>query len=310
MIKVEELTKSYGPIEALRGVSFEIAEGEIVGLLGPNGAGKSTAIKILTGYMHPDSGSVSIDDLDVLTQPRDVQARIGYLSENTPLYASLSVQSYLKLIADLRAIPADEQHALIVAAIRATSLDNYRNRRIAQLSKGLRQRVGIAQAILHKPKVIILDEPTIGLDPTQIVEIRNLIKRLSEHSTILFSSHILAEVEAVCDRVVIIINGQVKADARLSDLSATANTILVLQEAVDQADQRLARLKPVQNVETFETREGYAAYRIVSQDDVAPMVYDLAREENWPLRELRREVVTLESIFGGLVATGSSVAAQ
>src|SRR5579859_3189203 len=238
MIKVEELTKSYGPIQALRGVSFEIAEGEIVGLLGPNGAGKSTAIKILTGYMHPDSGSVSIDDLDVLTQPRDVQARIGYLSENTTLYASLSVQSYLKLIADLRAIPADEQHALIVAAIRATSLDNYRNRRIGQLSKGLRQRVGIAQAILHKPKVIILDEPTIGLDPTQIVEIRHLIKRLSAHSTILFSSHILAEVEAVCDRVVIIMAGHVRADSRLDELEQTSNIILVLQKHIDGVDSQ------------------------------------------------------------------------
>src|SRR5512143_2724136 len=144
MIKAENLTKSYGPIEALRGVSFEVAEGQIVGLLGPNGAGKSTTIKILTGAMHPDEGDVSIDGLDVLAQTRDVQARLGYLSENTPLYPSLSVQAYLKLIADLREIPESEQPALLSEAIYATGLVEHRARRIGQLSKGLRQRVGIA----------------------------------------------------------------------------------------------------------------------------------------------------------------------
>src|SRR5579859_2712541 len=229
MIKVENLTKSYGSIQALRGVSFQIGAGEIVGLLGPNGAGKSTTIKILTGYMHPDDGSVCIDSLDVLTHPLDVQARVGYLSENTPLYPSLSVQSYLKLMADLRNIPAAKQLSYISDAIYATGLEKYRARPISQLSKGLRQRVGIAQAILHKPPVIILDEPTIGLDPTQIVEIRKLIMRLAEHSTILFSSHILGEVETVCDRVIVITNGSVRADARVDELSTTMNTILVLQ---------------------------------------------------------------------------------
>lgn len=303
MINVENLKKSYGPIEALRGVSFEIGEGEIVGLLGPNGAGKSTTIKILTGFMHPDEGSVSIGDLDVLTQPREVQAHIGYLSENTPLYPSLSVQSYLHFIANLRSIPETQQKRLISNAIYATNMASYRARPIAQLSKGLRQRVGIAQAILHKPEVIILDEPTIGLDPTQIVEIRHLIKRLAQHSTILFSSHILAEVEAVCDRVVIIINGMVKADARLDELSATSNTILVLQQAIDDAEAVLSTLEPVQSVEPYQTREGHPAYRIESRDDVAGLVYEAARDHNWPLRELRREVVTLESIFSRLVAT-------
>jgi ABC-2 type transport system ATP-binding protein len=300
MIDVENLTKSYGPIEALRGVSFEVGAGEIVGLLGPNGAGKSTTIKILTGFIHPETGNVAIDGIDVLAQPRAAQARIGYLSENTPLYPNLSVQAYLTLIANLRSIPEAEHQKLLSDAIYATGLVEHRARRIAHLSKGLRQRVGIAQAILHKPKVIILDEPTIGLDPTQIVEIRHLIKRLAQNSTILFSSHILAEVEAVCDRVIVIINGKVKADARLDELSATSNTILVLQQPMDGVDQHLSGLEPVERVETFQTRDGFAAYRILSQDDISSLIYDVARSQDWPLRELRREVVTLESIFSQL----------
>jgi len=306
MIKAENLTKSYGPIEALRGVSFDIGAGEVVGLLGPNGAGKSTTIKILTGCMHPDNGSVSIDDIDVLSNPLDVQSRLGYLSENTPLYPNLSVQSYLQLMADLRGIPRDQQRRLLSEAIYATGMADYRTRRISQLSKGLRQRVGIAQAILHKPKVIILDEPTIGLDPTQIVEIRHLIKRLAEHSTILFSSHILAEVEAVCDRVVVIMAGKVKADARLDELSMTSNTILVLDRQMDSVEKGLSALQSPHQVETFETRDGYPGYRIVSHDDIATQVFDLAKKNNWPVRELRREVVTLESIFGELAAATSA----
>src|SRR5262245_9574834 len=213
MIEVTQLTKSYGPIEALRGVSFNVADGEVVGLLGPNGAGKSTAIKILTGYLQPDDGTARVDDLDVLTHTREVQARIGYLPENAPLYPELTVQSYLRLMADLREIPREEQQGLLSEAIHATALADHLTRPIGQLSKGYRQRVGLAQAILHRPKLLILDEPTVGLDPTQIVEIRYLIRRLARNSTILFSSHILSEVEAVCDRVIILMNGQIRADA-------------------------------------------------------------------------------------------------
>ncbi len=302
MIKAENLTKSYGAIEALRGVSFEVGAGEIVGLLGPNGAGKSTTIKILTGYIQPDEGNVAINDLDVLTHPREVQANLGYLSENTPLYPNLSVQSYLKLMASLRGLPEADHKPLLSDAIRATGLVNYRTRRISQLSKGLRQRVGIAQAILHKPKVIILDEPTIGLDPTQIVEIRHLIKRLSQHSTILFSSHILAEVEAICDRVIIIMAGKVKADARLDALAATNNTIIVLQEAPDGVQKQLAALPMIKSVEAFISRDGHPAFRVVSDADISVQLYEAARTQNWLLRELRREVVTLESIFSQLAA--------
>lgn len=304
MIEVENLKKSYGSIEALRGVSFAVGEGEIVGLLGPNGAGKSTTIKILTGYIHPDEGRVTVDGLDVLTHTQEVQSRIGYLAENTPLYPELSVQAYLRLMADIRGIPTAEQRALISEALAATGMIEYRARPIASLSKGLRQRVGLAQAILHRPRLLILDEPTVGLDPTQIIEIRHLIKRLSEHSTILFSSHILPEVEAVCDRVVIVINGEVKADARLDELAATSNTILVLQEPVAAVETQLGGLDTVTGVEIFQTRDGHPAYRVVSEADIAPLIYEAARAHDWPLRELRRDVVTLESVFSRL-ATAS-----
>lgn len=300
MIKVHDLHKNYGVIQALRGVSFEVEPGEIVGLLGPNGAGKSTTIKILTGFLHPDAGSVAIDGLDVLHQTQEVQARIGYLSENTPLYPTLSVQSYLKLMADMRLIPGDQQMALIGEAIYATGLQDYLTRPISQLSKGLRQRVGLAQAILHRPGLLILDEPTVGLDPTQIVEIRHLIKRLAQHSTILFSSHILSEVEAICDRVIIIINGEVRADARLRDLALTNNATLVLQTEVAGVANALSGLEGVSDVLAARSLDGYPAYRVTSQADVAPMIFALARQSAWPVREIRRDIVTLEMVFNRL----------
>ena len=256
MIEVENLTKSYGPIEAVRGVSFKVAPGEIVGLLGPNGAGKSTTIKILTGYLQPDSGTVKVNNLDVLTDTRQVQAGIGYLPENAPLYPELSVQAYLRLMADLREIPREEQPVRLSEAIYATGLADHLTRPIGQLSKGYRQRVMLAQAIIHQPKLLILDEPTVGLDPTQIIEIRNLIRRLARNSTILFSSHILSEVEAVCDRVIIMINGQIKADAHLSELSTTADAILTLQQETENVEQAVQSLAGVRQVEALPAEGG------------------------------------------------------
>jgi len=314
MIDVTDLTKSYGPIEALRGVTFYIAPGEIVGLLGPNGAGKTTTIKILTGYLQPDDGTVRVNGLDVLTHTREVQAQIGYLPESAPLYPELSVQAYLRMIAELRQIPEGEQLALLSEAIYATGLAGHLTRPIGQLSKGFRQRVGLAQAILHRPRLLILDEPTLGLDPTQVVEVRRLIRRLAEHSTILLSTHILSEVEALCDRVIILMNGQIRADARLSELAATPDAILVLDRAPVGAlpsasegievERALRNLSGVSNIERTQTLDGYPAYRVLGQDaggtDLCPAIYNLAREEGWPLRELRRDVRTLETVFNEL----------
>ncbi len=307
MIGVENLSKSYGPVQALRGVSFRIAEGEIVGLLGPNGAGKTTIIKILTGFLQPDSGSVHIGGLDVLTHTREVQAQLGYLPENAPLYPELSVQAYLRMIAELRQIPEDERLARLSEAVYATGLREMLTRPIGQLSKGFRQRVGLAQAILHKPKLMILDEPTLGLDPTQIVEVRRLIRRLAERSTILFSTHILSEVEALCDRVIILMNGQIRADARLSELAATPDAVLVLTEAPKGVDRALRQLPGVKGVVSIRSEDGFPAYRVLGQptdgQDLTPAIYALVRENNWPLRELRRDVRTLETVFNELATT-------
>ncbi len=304
MIDVSNLSKSYGDVEALRDVSFSIAAGEIVGLLGPNGAGKTTIIKILTGYLQPDAGTALINGLDVLEHTREVQAQIGYLPETAPLYPELSVQAYLRMMADLRQIPPEQQPALLSEAIYATGLQDHLTRPIGHLSKGFRQRVGLAQAILHKPRLLILDEPTVGLDPTQIVEIRHLIRRLADHSTVLFSTHILSEVEALCDRAIILMNGQVKADARLADLEATSDAVLVLGQKLSGVSDALKRLKQVRGVDLFQSRDGFPAYRVLGHarmaGDLGPAIYNLAREHDWPVRELRRDVRTLETVFNEL----------
>jgi ABC-2 type transport system ATP-binding protein len=311
MIEVSDLTKSYGSVEALRGVSFRVEAGEIVGLLGPNGAGKTTTMKILTGYLQPDGGSAIVGGLDVLSHTRQVQAAIGYLPENAPLYPELSVQAYLKMMAELRQIPPGEVVGCISEAVVAAGLTEHLTRPIGQLSKGFRQRVGLAQAILHKPRLLILDEPTLGLDPTQIVEVRRLIRRLAEDSTVLFSTHILSEVEALCDRAIILLNGQVRADARLSELAATPDAILVLETVPAGLQEALHAHPDVRAVEPFRSPDGYPAYRIRGKDQagegLSPALYRLARAQNWQLREVRRDVRTLETVFNEL-ATAAEVA--
>jgi ABC-2 type transport system ATP-binding protein len=306
MIDVQDLDKSYGPIEALKGVSFHVNAGEIIGLLGPNGAGKTTMMKILTGYLQPTRGSATVDGLDVLTETRQVQERIGYLPENAPLYPELSVQAYLRMIADLRQIPEEEQPARLSEAICAVGLEQHLTRPIGKLSKGFRQRVGLAQAIMHRPKLLILDEPTIGLDPTQIVEVRRLIKRLAQDTTVLLSTHILSEVEAMCDRVIILINGEVRADSRLSELEAPTGVILVLGAGAPDVAAELRALGGVQAVEVTATADGIA-YRVRGPEgkDLRPAIYDLARNGAWPLRELRQDVRTLEVVFNEMATTTS-----
>lgn len=302
MIDVTHLSKSYGSVQALRDVSFHVEAGEIIGLLGPNGAGKTTMMKILTGYLQPTSGTAIVDGLDVLTHPLEVQKRIGYLPENAPLYPELSVQAYLKMIADLRQIPEAEQPACLSEAIYATNLEDHLTRPIGQLSKGYRQRVGLAQAILHHPKLLILDEPTIGLDPTQIIEVRHLIRRLARDSTVFLSTHILSEVEAVCDRVIILLNGEIRADARLTDLEACPDIILVMEEDRPGTTAALRALRGVRRVEVTSSPDG-PTYRVRVSDgqDLRPAIYALARDQGWLLKELRRDVRTLETVFNELV---------
>ena len=306
MIRIRNLSKSYGDVAALCDISCEINAGEIVGLLGPNGAGKTTTIKTLTGFLQPGGGSVEVDGIDVLTHPRRVQSLIGYLPESAPLYPELSVQGYLRMMAELREIPRSQQREYISDAVYATGLVEQLARPIGELSKGFRQRVGLAQAILHRPKLLILDEPTVGLDPTQIVEIRRLIRRLAQSSTILFSTHILSEVEALCDRVIILLNGEIKADARLTELAGAATALVVLQEFDEGIVSYLEAHEEVDEVTRIESADGYPALQLATRDgvDILPQLFSMASEHEWPVRELRRDTQTLESVFNRLATAG------
>ncbi|MFP4431877.1 MAG: ABC transporter ATP-binding protein [Spirochaetaceae bacterium] len=220
MIEVGEVTKRYGAVEAVRGVSFEVEPKEIVGLLGPNGAGKTTLMRILTCYHFPTAGRVMINNHDVYTDPIRIKESIGYLPESSPVYGELTVSEYLQFVADARSIPREEQVDRIASTLQTCGLTSVLHRPIEQLSKGFKQRVGLAQAILHDPEILILDEPTTGLDPNQIAEIRRLIRRLGTEKTVILSTHILQEVEAVCDRVMILNEGRIVATGTTEEIAA------------------------------------------------------------------------------------------
>ncbi len=308
MIRAQNLSKSYDDVQALADLSFSISEGEVIGLLGPNGAGKTTLMKILTGFIHPTGGRAMVNGLDVFEHTQQVQEMIGYLPENAPLYPELTVQSHLKMIADLRQVPADKQQLYISDAVHAVALEDRLTRVVSTLSKGYRQRLGLAQAILHKPKLLILDEPTNGLDPTQIIEVRNLIKGLAKSSTILLSTHILSEVEATCDRALIIIQGELQADAQLSELSATSKAhVTVAKNGKDgEILSLLKNMTGVKNAEISKQTSERLSFEVTgsSEQDLCPNIYLLAKENDWPLCELRKEVRTLEAVFNELTAAG------
>jgi ABC-2 type transport system ATP-binding protein len=306
MIEVQDLRKSYGPVEALRGVSFTIGDGEIVGLLGPNGAGKTTTMKILTGYSQPTEGRASVNGIDVVEDTLAAQAQVGYLPENAPVYLDMVVQEYLQLMADLREIPLGVRRALLSEAIYATGIAEQLTRPIGALSKGYRQRVMLAQAIMHKPSVLILDEPTNGLDPTQILEMRDLIRRLARTATVVVSTHHLSEVQAVCHRAIIIMKGQIRADARLDALTATSNAVAAIA-APDSADVETALrgIPGVSSATRIDAPTEFPRYRVTGGKELplCPLIYDLARAKGWRLAELRPETRTLESVFRDLAQT-------
>jgi ABC-2 type transport system ATP-binding protein len=301
MIEVQNLSKSYDDVQALANVSFSISEGEVIGLLGPNGAGKTTLMKILTGFIHPSGGRARINGLDVFDHTQQVQEMIGYLPENAPLYPELTVQSHLKMIAELRRVPVEKQQLFISSAVRAVGLEDRLTRTVGTLSKGYRQRVGLAQAILHKPKLLILDEPTNGLDPTQIIEVRNLIKFLAKSSTILLSTHILSEVEATCDRALIIIRGELKADAQLSMLSATTKAHVTVTKSGTESEilKTLQGMPGVEHAAISKETSDRLSFAVTgsSERDLCPDIYLLAKDNNWPLCELHKETRTLEAVF-------------
>lgn len=306
MLDVKGVAKYYGEVDALSDVTFSIDRGEVVGLLGPNGAGKTTLIRILTGFFEPSAGRVEVDGVDVVDDPLGVQAKVGYLPEATPLYPDMLVQEYLTMMADFRRIPQGRRRALISEAVWATDIADQLVRPISALSKGYRQRVGLAQAILHQPDLLILDEPTSGLDPTQVEQVRALITRLSARTTVLFSTHILSEVEQVCDRVLILLDGCLRADARLDELQSTPRVVVaVADQGVERRSvtARLGSLNGCIGVHPAPPRPGYHTVEVEgsADTDIARDVFRLARDAGWELGELRPVVRDLDSVFRELV---------
>jgi ABC-2 type transport system ATP-binding protein len=313
MITIEKATRKYGDIKAVSDVSLTIRRGEVVGLLGHNGAGKTTLMKMLTGYLEPTSGTITVGGADVVADRIAVQRQIGYLPENAPLYPEMLVQEYLLMLAELRGVPDDKRERAVSVAATRTGLGAHLVRPIRTLSKGFRQRVGIAQAIVHEPGLLVLDEPTNGLDPTQIEPIRALVRRLGKTSTIILSTHILQEVEAVCDRVLVLIDGRLAADAPLKELTTSHTMKLV---TVGDADPRSA-LKSVAGVGEVKAASAEGAGRAWSLHttdgaQIGAAVLDACHEAGVRVEALSPETLTLETVFRRLQqehATRQEVAA-
>lgn len=313
MIRVDSLTRTYGDFTAVDQVSFEIGQGEIVGLLGHNGAGKTTIMKMMTGYLEPSSGAVEIDGLNIEQHRVAVQQQIGYLPENDPLYPEMSVIDYLDYAATLHDIPRHERNARIAEAIDKTALQDKALQPIGTLSRGYRQRVGVAQAILHKPRLLILDEPTNGLDPTQVQHMRDLIRALAKEATVIISTHILQEVKAICDRVIIMRNGHKALDAAMHDLSASKRLLVAVDAEPEKAVEVLRAVQGVDAVEPLGAAErghryalelGHAATPGSAKDsrDTAPMVASHITGQGLKLYALQPESRDLETIFGEISA--------
>jgi ABC-2 type transport system ATP-binding protein len=293
-IEIKDLVKIYGEQKAVDGISFKVGKGEIVGFLGPNGAGKSTTMKVITGYLGQDSGEVSVCGIPVKERPLDTRKKIGYLPEANPLYPDMYVREYLDFIADVHAVPDKKQK--IESVIGTVGLTPENKKKLGQLSKGYKQRVGLAAALLHEPEVLILDEPTSGLDPNQIIEIRDTIRKLGKDRAVLFSSHILQEVEALCDRVIIINKGRLIADSPLDKLrlERRSNSLRVAFKE-DLAPSQLASLKGVTAVRKLSAQEW--ELQAEEEADVKKQLLGLALQNNWNIVSLQSENQSLEDIF-------------
>ncbi len=304
MIALENVTKSFGPTVAVNDVSFTVDRGEVVGFLGPNGAGKSTTMRLITNYLEPETGAVLIDGKDVREDPVAARRRIGYLPENNPLYTEMLVFEYLRFVADLRGLKMDGPGGALDAAVRATGIAEVFYRPVGELSKGYRQRLGLAAAILHRPDYLILDEPTEGLDPNQRQEIRRLIRDIGKEHTVLLSTHVLPEVQETCRRIIVIHQGKIVADGSTDELLARARgmrTVVVELEG-EGAEAALGDLPGVEGVIEREERDGRArlSLTVSSEPDPRPAIFRLAKERNWVLWELHEETGSLQDLFSEL----------
>ena len=303
MVEVKNLTKRYGANIALNNISFKVEEGSIVGFLGPNGAGKSTTMNIITGYLSAGEGSVTVGGYDTLENPNEAKRQIGYLPEMPPLYMDMTVKEYLNFMYELKKVTFPrEKHIKEICML--VKIDNVYNRLIGNLSKGYKQRVGIAQALLGNPPVLILDEPTVGLDPKQIIEIRNLIKTLGRNHTIILSSHILPEVQAVCERIIVINNGEIVADGRTDtlahDLSSEHKLIARIDGPENEVLHAITAMENVVEVISFGEKEpGVYEYSIEGKEgvDIRRNLFALLTRKGWPMLSLRNTDLTLEELF-------------
>lgn len=310
MIEVRGLTKTYGSEKAVDDISFEVRPGEVLGFLGPNGAGKTTTMKVITCYLPPTHGTVYVDGRDVRGDTLAIRKLIGYLPEHTPLYHDMVTYDYLMFVAEIREIPQRQRTTRLAEMVDACGLHDVMGKRIDELSKGYRQRVGLAQALIHDPPILILDEPTTGLDPNQIVEIRELIKTIGREKTVILSTHILPEVQASCDRVLIIHKGNLVADGTPKDLQERfAGGQRIVLGFADGARYRVPGrdvLEAAGQVRVADRRDGdgEVLYTLVSEEsaDLRPALFNLAVEKGWTLTELHREQVNLEDVFRQLTS--------
>jgi ABC-2 type transport system ATP-binding protein len=315
MIEVQSLTKKYGQVEAVKGVSFTVGKDQVLGFLGPNGAGKTTVMKVLTGYHFPTSGDARIDGIAVGEDPVEVKKRIGYLPESVPLYGDLTVVEYLAFIARARLIPSEGRSKAIDESVAACGLGEVRRKRIENLSKGYKQRVGLAQAIIHDPPILILDEPTSGLDPNQIIEIRSLIKDLGKRKTVILSTHILQEVEAVCSQVLILHEGRIAAQGRPDEIAGSlkggdtwelvlkghnavaGDTVAAVTETLaalgEAAGQELSRV----NVRALDDGTVSAAFFLSGDGAAGEPIFDWAVSQGFKILMMNRKKLSLEDIF-------------
>lgn len=301
-IKLENLTKIYDYQKAVDNISFEVKTGEILGFLGPNGAGKTTTMKAITCYLSPDSGDIKVGGLSVLQNPSAVKKNIGYLPENNPLYADMAVIDYLKFAAELQNVPKEKIKDRLWEMIQVCGLKNEKHKKIRELSKGYKQRVGLAQAMIHDPKILILDEPTTGLDPNQIVEIRELIRRIGREKTVILSSHILAEVEATCDRIIIINKGKIVADGTSEELrkQAQGDEILKIQikdGEVNEIFRALQSIESVALVDLVNSEQQLFEVQSLKGMKSAKNIFSLCASSGWYIGQLTPVETKLEDVF-------------
>ena len=306
MITVKNVTKKYGKFKAVDNISFEIKDGEIIGLLGPNGAGKSTTMNILTGFIEPTQGEVIINGYNISKKPKKAKKCIGYMPEGVPLYKDMTVKEFITYMAELRGVKKDKIKEIVDQVIRDTWLDNVRKVLIKNLSKGYKQRVSLAGALVGDPEILILDEPTVGLDPKQIIEIRNLIRKLGKNHTLIISSHILSEISQICEKVIIINKGQIVAVDSPENLEDTVNVENAINIIVEDKNNRMENIKidGARKVELIKNNEdGTKEYKIIPEKDVdlrKTIFADLAKE-NITIFELKKPEITLEEAFMDLI---------